>query len=304
MKKKPFSKRLVKAIKQPRLLMTYLLVNYLAPFFSDKTYIKIKSFLIFGKSFNIDNPTTFNEKMNWLKLNDRNPNYSNLVDKLKVKEHVANLIGEQYVVPLIATWDNVNEIDFTQLPDICVLKTNQDSGGAIIYQKGISNKKEILKKLNSRMHLFNYYYYSREYPYKEVKKKIFAEEFLDNGKDDKLINDYKFWCFNGEPKIMYITVKSSVIYENFYDMEFNPIYIKHGSERRMPEFSKPKYFEEMKSLAAVLSKNIHFVRVDFFYVNEKIYFGEYTFFDYGGFKPFEENWDEKLGDLLELPLNK
>lgn len=304
MRKKSFIKRVFKAISNPNLLADYILCNYLAPIFSDYTYIKLKSKIRFGKSFDLKNPITFNEKMNWLKLNDRNPNYSNLVDKLKVKEYVANLIGEQYVVPLIAEWDNVKEIDFTKLPDICVLKTNQDSGGAIIYKKGISNQKEILKKLNSRMHLFNYYYYSREYPYKGVKKKIFAEQFLDNGKDDKLINDYKFWCFNGEPKIMYITVKSSVIYENFYDMEFKPLYIKHGKTRRVPEFSKPNSFEEMKRLATILSENIPFVRVDFYYVNDRIYFGEYTFFDWGGFKPFEENWDEKIGDLLELPLSK
>lgn len=302
-KKKSFFSRAYKALTHPNLLAQYLLVNYFAPLFSDKSFIKLKSKLIFGKSFDLDNPITFNEKMNWLKLNDRNPSYSNLVDKLKVKEHVAKLIGNEFVVPLISKWDRIEEIDFSNLPDKCVLKTNQDSGGAIIYEKGKSNYKMILKQLNNRMHLFNYYYYSREFPYKGVVKKIFAEQFLDNGNEIDLLNDYKFWCFNGEPKIMYVTVKSSSIYENFYDMEFNPIQIKHGSPRRVPEFEKPKDFEKMKELASILSKDIPFVRVDFFYVRDKIYFGEYTFFDWGGFKPFEDNWDIKIGEHLKLPVS-
>ncbi len=302
--KKSIFNRINKAITHPKLLAEYLLCYRLAPFIPDYTFIKLKSKLLFGKSFNLKNPVTFNEKMNWLKLNDRNPNYSILVDKIKVKEYVAKLIGEQYVVPVLTEWNDVNEIDFSILPDKCVLKTNHDSSGVIIYEKGESDINEIKKRLNARMHLFNYYYYEKEFPYKGVVKKIFAEPFIDNGSEDKLLNDYKFWCFNGNPRIMYITVKSLSIYENFYDMEFNPIPIKRGFPRQMPEFEKPKDFERMKELASILSKNIPFVRIDFFYAKSKIYFGEYTFFDWGGFKPFEDNWDIELGKYLDISVVK
>lgn len=299
-KKKNFLTRVYKALTHPRLLADYILTNFLTPIFPDRTYLKLKSKIIFGKSFNLVNPTSFNEKMNWLKLNNQNTNYYNLVDKIRVKEHVSKLIGEEYIVPLIATWDRINELEFSDLPDICVLKTNQDSGGAIIYQKGKSNLKEIKKKLKSRMHLFNYYFYSREFPYKGVKKKIFAEKFLENEENEDVLIDYKFWCFNGEPKVLYITKKSFEYFENFYDMDFNPIYIKHGAKRREPEFDKPEVFEKMKELSRILSSEIPFVRIDFYYVKNHIYFGEYTFFDWGGFKPFEDDWDNKLGEYLSL----
>lgn len=287
-------------IKDPKWFFGAILFEYLAPLFPDKMYIRMKSKYVVGYKYNLDNPKTFNEKMNWLKLNDHNPRYTDMVDKVKAKKLVASLIGDEYVVPLIKVWDRAEEVDFSILPEKCILKTNQDSGGAIKYYKG-SETKGIIKKLNGRMHLFNYYYYSREWPYRGVEKKIFAEEMLGNLKQNEVLNDYKFWCFNGVPQVMYVTCKSDDVFENFYDMDFKPLPIYHGSPRRSPEFERPAHFEKMKELAATLSKDIPFVRVDFFYVDGKIYFAEFTFFDWGGFRAFNDDWDLRLGNYLKLP---
>lgn len=127
-----------------------------------------------------------------------------------------------------------------------------------------------------------------------------AEEFLDEGTGHEL-HDYKFWCFGGKPLYMYITNKGKLIKENFYDMDFNPVDINHGFERTWPEYSKPKNFEKMKELATVLSHGMPFVRIDFFDINGKLYFGECTFYDWAGLKPFvDQAWDERLGELIDL----
>lgn len=139
---------------------------------------------------------------------------------------------------------------------------------------------------------------------KNISHKILAEQLLVNRSGDE-INDYKWWCFNGEPKYVYRTLKSkkkSDVFENFYDMDFNPVNINHGFPRRIPEFEKPAEFEEMKQLARELAQGFLFIRIDFFDVNGQVYFGEYTFYDWAGMKPFQGDWDEKLGDLLDLPV--
>ena len=276
----------------------FLLCNCLAPLFPDVLYMHIKSKLYCGYKFNLNTPKTFNEKINWLKLHDRKPIYTTMVDKYKAKEFVGKIIGQEYIVPLIGVWNSVNDIDFDLLPKKCMLKANYDSGGTSVYERGKTDISTLKSKLQGSKS-FNYYYRSREWPYKNVEHKIIAEEFLDNG--GQIIYDYKFWCFNGVPKVVYVTCKSGKIFENFYDMDFNVLDIDHGFQRHYPEFEKPEYFELMKILATQLSKNIPFVRCDFMPVNGKIYFGECTFFDWGGFRPFGGDWDKKLGELLILP---
>ena len=297
--------KVVDWILHPQKIIFFLVRNVFSPLIPDKLYLRVLGRLTLGYWMNLDNPITFNEKMNWLKLHDRNPDYYKLVDKIQVKRIVSDLVGSEYVVPLIGVWDNVDDIDFNELPNKCILKTNQDSGGAIRFdkQKIKGSLKEYLlsvrKNLNSRMHLFNYYYFSREWPYRNVDKKIFAEELLEDAQNE-VLRDYKFWCFNGNPMIMYVTIKDSSIFENFYDMDFQPIYIDHGSPRQVPEFERPSSFDEMKALARKLSQGIPFVRIDFFYVGTKVFFGEYTFLDWGGFRAFGDNWDFEIGKLLEL----
>ncbi len=280
------------------MLLIVLLIK-MSRLFPDKIYLKLLYYLRFKKSLNLDNPQSFNEKLNWLKLYYRKEVFTTMVDKLAVKSFVAERIPEKYIVPLYVEYDSVDDIDLSVLPDRCVFKSNQDSGGAFIFRRGVNTMEEVKCVLGQRKK--PYYYNNREWPYKNVKTKFFAEMFLDNGDENPVLHDYKFWCFNGEPRIMYITCKSKDYFENFYDMDFNPLDINHGSSRRYPEFEKPEQWDMMKQLCRELSADLPHVRVDFFLVKGRIYFGEYTFYDWAGMKPFGGDWDEKIGNLLELP---
>lgn len=268
-------------------------------FWSDIFYIKVLFFLSVKYSLNLDNPKTFNEKLNWLKLNDHNPLYTIMADKYLVKDYVASIIGSEYVVPCYGVWNSVDDIDINKLPQEFVLKANHDSSGAIICKNGIID--DITKKKYRNLLKNNYYYLCREWVYKNIKPRILAEKCLV-GNDGEIIKDYKFLCFNGEPKLMYCTNKSNNIFENYYDMDFNPVYINHGFRRQYPEFDKPEKFELMKELARKLSQNIPVVRVDFFYINKKVYFAEFTFYDWAGLRPFNDmKWDRLLGSWIQLP---
>ena len=268
---------------------------------SDEQFLKIIYKLALGKKLDLDNPITFNEKLNWLKLNDRNPQYSLLADKYEVKKIVAEKIGQEYVVPCYGAWDKFEDIDFDSLPEAFVLKANHDSSGATICKEKSKIDKQLLSQHFQRLLSRNYFYVgAREWPYKNIKPQILAEKLLEDSSGGRL-RDYKFWCFNGEPLYMYCTVKGGDVYENFFDMNFNPVDISHGFRRLAPEPAKPHNFELMKQLAAQLSSGIPFVRIDFFEVNDKVYFGEYTFYDWGGLKPFVDyQQDMHLGSLINL----
>lgn len=282
--------------------MKYTVLSF-ARLIPDGLYIKMVSEPKLGYAINLKNPRTFNEKLNWLKLYHRKPLYSKLADKLEVKSIVSEKIGAQYVVHNLGFWDSFGEIDFDSLPERFVLKCTHDSSGAIVCNdKRNFDKKAVRKKINNSLKL-NYFYACREWPYKNIPHRIIADEYLDDH-SGKELNDYKFWCFNGVPKYMYCTVKTNKekIFENFYDMDFNAVEINHGFPRRIPEFEKPAAFELMKELAGKLSEGIPFVRIDFFYVDGKVYFGEYTFYDWAGLQPFESyEMDLKLGSMLVLP---
>ena len=275
----------------------------LSKLFPDRIYINLKYKLRFRRELNIDSPKGFNEKLNWLKLNNRNPLYSIMVDKFFCKEYVANIIGPEYVVPVYGYWKNVDDIDYEILPERCFLKTTHDSSGGLLIDKKKGIDFKIVKKILKGRNRSSWYWHLREWPYKNVKPGIIAEEYLDEGTGKELC-DYKFYCFNGEPKYMYITNKGKHIYENFYDMNFNPVDITHGFERKYPEYQIPDNFEKMKELASTLSKGHVFIRIDFFNVKGKLYFGEFTFYDWGGMKPLNEKWEQRLGDLINLDLIK
>ena len=291
-------KQLLKIWHLPRMKSFILLAAGLVP---DKTYIKYVAKGKLGYSIDINHPKTFNEKLNWLKLYGRNPLYTKMADKYEAKKIVAERIGEQYVVKNLGYWSSFDEIDFDALPNQFVLKCTHDSSGAIICRdKNTFDKLSARRKINLSLKM-NYFYACREWPYKNIPHRIIADELL-NDHSGKELNDYKFWCFNGVPKYMYCTVKSNDVYENFYDMDFKPANIDHGFRRRAPEFAKPEAFELMKELAGKLSAGIPFVRIDFFYVDGKVYFGEYTFFDWAGLQPFKTyQQDLELGKLIELP---
>ncbi len=266
----------------------------------DESYLKAFFKLNGGQySLNFSNPKTFNERLNWNKIYEQNPIYHKMVDKYEVKEFVRNIIGDNYIVPCYGVWNSPEEVTLENLPNQFVLKATYDSSGVFICRnKRQLRKNEIVKHFIKFGE--NHYEKTREFAYKGLKPRIIADEFLDDDSGREL-TDYKFWCFNGVPKVMYITNKGKYVEENFYDMDFNPLEIDHGFPRTMPEYNRPSNFEEMKDLCTKLLCEIKpsFVRIDFFNVNGKVYFGEFTFYDWGGVVPFKDyKMDLELGKLF------
>lgn len=275
---------------------------------NDKLYLKILYKDILGKELSFKNPKTFNEKLQWLKLYNRNPIYTKMVDKCEVKEYVGKIIGMEHIIPTLGVWDKYEDIDFKNLPNQFVLKCTHDSGGIIICRdKEKYNYLEAKNKVNKCLKN-NYYYSSREWPYKNVKPRIIIEKYMHDEETDEL-RDYKFYCFNGKPIYLYVSEgleNHSTAKIGFFDMNFKPAPFGRSDYKKFDENPKKPYnFEEMKKLAEKLSKNIPFVRVDLYDVNRKIYFGELTFSPCGGFMPFEPiEYDQILGDMLRLPKEK
>ena len=256
-------------------------MNFLFP---DHIYLKLLYYLIMGKRLHLSNPKTMNEKLQWLKIAQRNPLLTTLVDKLSVKDYVAKTIGSEYVCPLLGSWDSFDDIDFSSLPNQFVLKTNHSGGntGVVICQdKSLFDIKEAREKLTSSM-AFDIFPRYREWPYKNIRKKIFAEQFL--GED---IVDYKFYCFNGDADCVLLCIDRQKGDPKFYffNREWQLLrYNKRGKEA--PEgftLPKPSNMDEMFDLASRMSKGFPFVRMDFYDVDGKCYFGEYTFYPASGF---------------------
>lgn len=293
-------KRVYKAITSPRLLGIVALER-IAPLIKDDAfYLKLMFYLKVGYKLNLDKPQTFNEKLNWLKIYYHNPIMPILADKYEVKKYVTNIIGEKYVVPCYGVWSSFDEIDFDRLPKQFVLKPTNDSLGPFICKDRSSFKKEKAQEHIEKGLKQNYFYSWREWGYKDVARRILADQYLEDGTGAQL-RDYKFWCFDGIPTYMYCTIKGDNIYENFYDMDFNPVSIDHGFPRHKPEFEKPDCFDTMKELAGKLAGDLPFVRVDFFCVKGKVYFGEFTFYDWAGMVPFASyEQDFELGKLIPL----
>ena len=295
--------RKFKVLFSPKAI-AYRIMWRTAGVWSDKTYIQIMSIIGNGHTLNLKVPSTFNEKLNWMKLYYHNPLFTDMVNKYKAKEYVASKVGEEHVVPAYGVYNSFKEIDFDKLPNQFVLKCTHDSGSYVVVKDKSIFDKEAARRILNRGMKRNYFLIEREWPYKNVEHRILAEKYMDD-KTGRTLRDYKFWCFNGEPRYMYCTVKDENFYENFYDMDFNPVDINHGFRRAKPEFEKPSGFDEMKTLASKLSEGIPFVRVDFFQVDGKVYFGEFTFYDWAGLQPFKSHQqDLELGSLITLPHKK
>ena len=275
---------------------------------SDEKYLKKKFKLRLGFELNLENPKRYNEKLQWIKLNLHSPQYVDMVDKYKVKEIVASIIGEEYVVPVYGVWNKPEEIDFDSLPNQFVLKTNHDSGGVVICNnKANFNQRKAVKFLHKYLKN-DYYLQNREWPYKNVKKCVFAEKYMEDNISGEL-RDYKFFTFDGKVKAMFIAKDRFNDNEetkfDFFDENFNHLPFTNGHPNAIIPPEKPKNFELMKELAEKLSKNIPHVRVDFYECNGKVYFGEMTFFHWSGFKPFiPDEWDYKFGEWIKLPGEK
>lgn len=272
--------------------------------FSDKQYIKICYFLEMGKRLDLNAPMTMNEKLQWLKLYNRNPKYTDLVDKISVKDFIANTIGDKYVVPLLGVWDNVEDIDFNSLPNQFVLKTNHGGGnvGVVICKNKDNLNIRSVKRYMAKCKKFDIYRIHREWPYKNIVKKFFAEMYLG---DD--IVDYKFYCYNGYVDVVLLCVDRSTGNTKFYFFDKNwelRRYNKNGIEA--PDgftLPKPDGIDEMFEIAAKLSKGFPFVRIDFYNVNGKIYFGEITLFPMSGLdKGRLPEFDLKFGQMIDLSI--
>ena len=270
----------------------------------DEIYLKYLFKARLGYNLNLENPQTFNEKLQWLKLYERKPEYTTMVDKYAVKKYVADKIGEQYIIPILGVWDDPNEIDFNKLPDQFVLKCNHNSGLGMCICK---NKSKLdIKKVKSELRKGlrqNYYLTGREWPYKDVPRKILGEKYMEDGKSTSL-TDYKVYTFNGVPKIMGIYCDRPNTKAAYFDKDFNFLNFTWGYPCIEEKIDKPQNFDKMFYLAEILAQGTLQLRVDFYEINGKIYFGELTFFDGAGFDKIEpKDWDKKLGDMLILPIN-
>ena len=278
-------------------------IKYALRFLPDRAYIQLYYFAQFKKFCNLRNPKTYNEKLNWLKLHDRNPDYPKLVDKYEAKKQVARIIGEEYIIPTLGVWDSFDEIDFDALPDQFVLKCTHDSEGVVV----VRDKKKLdfpaaREKLTHALSQ-NFYYMGREWPYKNLKPRIIAEKYMEDHVDGEL-RDYKFFCFDGEPKAMFVASDRTDhgVFFDYFDLDFNHLDIRQKYPNAAKSIRKPDNFEKMIELSRKLTKGFPHVRADFYEVDGKLYFGELTFYHFSGFMPFQpDKWDKIFGDWLKLP---
>lgn len=271
----------------------------------DKWYLEKKYKAMTGEKLNFENPKRFNEKMQWLKLYDRRPEYVAMVDKHIVKKYVADIIGEEHIVPTLGVWDRPDDIDFESLPNQFALKCNHNSGlGMYICRDKTSMDIEVVKRNLQNGIAEDYYNKTREWPYKDVPRKIIAEKYLTDESGE--LTDYKVHCFNGVPKYILVCkdrFKESGLTEDFFTPEWEHMDVKRPKNGLSKEpIPRPKELDEILEYARKLSKDIPFVRVDFYIINGKVYFSELTFFPASGFVKYEpDKWDYIFGEWIELP---
>lgn len=283
-------------------VLQYLGTRGFFKWMSDETYLKLLYKYSMGKELNLDNPETYTEKLQWIKLYDRRPEYTMMVDKYAVRAYVAEKIGEEYLIPLLGVWNNPDEIDFESLPNQFVMKCNHDSGGVIICKDkselDVGKTRTFLKQRMKE----SFFWAAREWPYKNIPHKIIAEKYMVDESGYEL-KDYKFFCFDGICKAVFIaTDRGTDTRFDFFDTDFNHLPIKNGHKNAEKPIAKPQGWEHMIRLAEKLSQGIPQVRVDLYSIYDHPYFGEMTLFHYGGKKPFvPEEWDYTFGSWIHLP---
>lgn len=295
--------KLCRYLKDPIKLFLAIAGRGWCPLLSDKVYLKLKYKKEMGVPLDLENPRTFNEKLQWLKLYDRNPEYCKMVDKYTVKDYVANRIGKSFIIPTIGVWDTFDDIDFDSLPQQFVLKCTHDSGGLVICKdKSRLDMAAAKEKINKCMKR-NFFYYGREWPYKNVKPQIIAEEYMVDESGVEL-KDYKFYAFDGMVKMIQVDFGRFTNHRrNLYTPDWTII---KESIQYPCDFSqkleRPAQLEEMLDLASSLSKGFPHVRVDFYIANERVYFGEMTFYSECGFGRFStREFELKVGGWIKLP---
>lgn len=272
-------------------------------FLPDEAYLKLMYRIKTGRKLNLENPVTFNEKLQWLKLHDRKPIYTIMVDKYEAKKYVADTIGEQYIIPTLGVWEHYDDIDFDSLPDQFVLKCTHDSGGLVIVKdKSKLDHKAAKQKIEKSLKT-NFFWVGREWPYKNVQPRIIAEKYLE-AFSANIGTEYKIFCFNGNPTLVLVCKgegHGTNRTNDFYDMDFNHLPVTGSNPNAKNMIEKPAQFADMIRLAKLLSQNIMQLRIDFYVVDNQIFFGETTFYHDSGMRNFNpEYWDEKFGQLLQI----
>lgn len=300
---------ITKIAHNPWKLFSYLSETGIFNWLDDETYLKLKYRGAFdGKKLNLENPQTYNEKLQWLKLHDRKPEYTRMVDKYEVKQYIAEKIGAEYVIPTLGVWECFEDINFDALPDQFVLKCTHDSGGLVICRDKSkldvnAAKRKITKSLKK-----NYYLHGREWPYKDVKPRIIAEQYKeDDCKSERNLDVYKIFNFNGKPQIIQFIQNDKTENEtiDYFDVEWNLLDLRQKFPNSNNPISRPHQLEQMITLAAALSDGFRFLRTDFYIVNQKVFFSEFTFFSDSGFAVFDPvEWDKQLGEWINIDMDR
>ncbi|KDR94658.1 TupA-like ATPgrasp [Peptoclostridium litorale DSM 5388] len=298
-------KEIIKVIiRNPKRLAVCIIDNKYFKWISDEKFIRFVYYCRTGKKLNLEKPNTYNEKLQWLKLNDHNPKYIKLVDKYEVREYIRKEIGEEYLIPLLGVYEKFEDIDFKKLPDEFVIKSTHDSGGVVLCNsKSEFNISKAKKKINRSLNR-NYYYKGREWPYKNVKPRIVCEALMID-ESEKELKDYKIFCFNGEPKAIQVDYDRFTNHKrNIYDIDWNyiPMTLHYPTDPTV-HIKRPSKLGEMLDIAKKLSSGFPHVRVDLYSIADKIYFGELTFIHGSGFEKFDPaEFDERFGKWMSLPL--
>lgn len=302
--------KLIRGLKDPSLALLWALRRCASLIKSDELYLRMLYFLCMKKRLNLNPPITFNEKMQWLKLYDRHDEYANMVDKAEVKKNIAELIGEEYIIPTLGVWNHFDEIDFDLLPSQFVMKCTHDSASTVICKdKNKLDFSTVRRKINRALNC-DISITTREYPYKKVKPRIIVEKYMkDELQTDELL-DYKFMVFNGVVRCVFVCSNrnhSKGLCVDFYDLEWNHLPFRRHYPNSLFSIKRPSQLEKMISLSKQLASklDVPFVRIDFYQIDEQPYFGEITFYPGSGMEEFTpEEWDYRLGEWLKLSQNK
>lgn len=294
-------------LKNPRLIILWIL-RKTSWLYADRFYLKLCYYVMSGRRLNLDSPQRFTEKIQWLKLYNRKPEYTSLVDKIAVKDYVAAKIGKEYIIPTLGVWNNADDIDYSQLPDRFVLKTNHSGGNlGVVICKDKSRLDKVLakKRLSKSLEWDDIYKSLKEYPYKNIERRVFAEAYMQNEGDAELV-DYKFFCFNGRAEYCQVIANRRTQETiDFFDRDWKHMPFCGLNPRcghAVELHAKPHAYGDMLRIADALSFGIPFLRVDLYHINGNVYFGELTFFPASGLGRFTpDEWDYALGAMLKLP---
>jgi hypothetical protein len=297
-------KKMGKYFKCPAKIIVYLNQYKIGRLFTDGFYLKCLYKARTGKKLNLKTPRTFNEKLQWLKLHNRKDEFTTMVDKYSAKRYVAEKIGEEYIIPTLGVWERFEDVDFDQLPNQFVMKCTHDSGGLVICRdKNTFDMDGARKKINSSLKR-NYYWHGREWQYKNVPPKILVEKYMEDEKNiGKSLDVYKILTFGGVPRIIQVIQNDKTAQEviDYFDCDWKLLDLKQNYPNSTQPLKRPRNLEHMLDLSARMSQGFPFLRVDFYEINGKLYFSEFTFYSDSGTAAFSPPaWDDVLGSWIDL----